>query len=69
MSDLPRYCGWGGGGGGGGGAPPYIPTPDAYPLQGYEVETSPFAPAAAGVLTGAVVSLLSELAEESPAGG
>ena len=47
----------------------YIPTPEAYPLQGYEVETSPFAPAAAGVLTGAVVSLLSELAEESPAGG
>jgi len=47
----------------------YIPTPDAYPLQGYEVETSPFAPAAAGVLTGAVRSLLSELAEESPVGG
>ena len=44
----------------------YIPTPEAYPLGGYEVETSPFAPAAAGVLTGAVISLLSELAEESP---
>jgi hypothetical protein len=28
----------------------YIPTPEAYPLLGYEVETSPFAPEAAGKL-------------------
>ena len=46
----------------------YIPTPEAYPLQGYEVETSPFAPAAAGVLTGAVAAMLTELAAEAPAG-
>ena len=44
----------------------YIPTPDAYPLRGYEVETSPFAPAAAGVLTGAVAAMLTELEAEAP---
>ena len=47
----------------------YIPTPEAYPLQGYEVETSPFAPAAAAVLTGAVAAMLAELAEEAPTDG
>ena len=46
----------------------YIPTPEAYPLQGYEVETSPFAPGAAAVLTGAVGAMLAELAAESPVG-
>jgi len=45
----------------------YIPTPEAYPLQGYEVETSPFAPGAAAVLTGAVGAMLTELAAEAPA--
>ncbi|CAN5879808.1 hypothetical protein BH24CHL4_BH24CHL4_10260 [soil metagenome] len=36
----------------------YIPTPDAYPLKGYEVETSPFTPDAAGALIDGTVALL-----------
>ncbi len=39
----------------------YIPTADAYPLKGYEVETSPFAPEAEAVLRGAVIDLLEEI--------
>lgn len=41
----------------------YIPTPDAYPLGGYEVEITPFAPQAAELLTDASVALLDELAD------
>jgi hypothetical protein len=36
----------------------YIPTPEAYPLLGYEVETSPFAPEAAGKLIEETVEAL-----------
>ncbi|MBX3069343.1 MAG: neutral/alkaline non-lysosomal ceramidase N-terminal domain-containing protein [Thermomicrobiales bacterium] len=36
----------------------YIPMPDAYPLLGYEVETSPFTPEAAGVMVEGTVGLL-----------
>jgi len=35
----------------------YIPTADAYPLKGYEVETSPFTPEAAGALIEGTVAL------------
>jgi hypothetical protein len=38
----------------------YIPMPDAYPLKGYEVETSPFTPDAAGALVDGTVGLLKE---------
>lgn len=40
----------------------YIPTADAYPERGYEVETSPFAPTAASELTEAAVAALNDLA-------
>jgi neutral ceramidase len=40
----------------------YIPTADAYPHQGYEVETSPFAPDAAARLVDETVAALDELA-------
>jgi hypothetical protein len=36
----------------------YIPMPDAYPLKGYEVETSPFTPDAAGAMIEGTVELL-----------
>ena len=39
----------------------YIPTADAYPLKGYEVETSPFAPEAEAVLRAATIDLLKEI--------
>ena len=39
----------------------YIPMPDAYPLKGYEVETSPFTPDAAGKLVEGTVGLLEAL--------
>jgi hypothetical protein len=42
----------------------YIPTADAYPLKGYEVETSPFAPEAAAQLVTETVAALKELQEE-----
>lgn len=41
----------------------YIPMPADYPKKGYEVDTSPFTPEAAGILTEAAVKLLVELAE------
>lgn len=41
----------------------YIPMPDEYPKKGYEVDTSPFTPDAAGILTEAAVRVLSDLAE------
>ncbi|MDQ3413010.1 MAG: hypothetical protein M3509_12930, partial [Chloroflexota bacterium] len=51
----------------------YIPTPDEYPRAGYEVETSPFTPDAAGILVDQTVAALRELhrqgeslAEERP---
>lgn len=45
-----------------GGAGDYIPTADAYPQKGYEVETSPFAPAAAELLVEETVRALNDLA-------
>lgn len=39
----------------------YVPTADAYPLKGYEVETSPFAPEAAEKLVTETVAALQEL--------
>jgi neutral ceramidase len=39
----------------------YIPMPDAYPLKGYEVETSPFTPDAAGTLVDGTVQLLESM--------
>src|SRR5215207_11642304 len=39
----------------------YIPTPDAYPQGGYEVDTSPFAPEAAGRLVMETLAALEEL--------
>jgi neutral ceramidase len=39
----------------------YIPTPDAYPQGGYEVETSPFAPEAAGLVVAETIAALEEL--------
>jgi hypothetical protein len=41
----------------------YIPMPADYPAKGYEVDTSPFTPEAAAILTEAAVKLLVELAE------
>jgi neutral ceramidase len=43
----------------------YIPTADAYPQGGYEVETSPFAPEAAGRLVEETLGALRELHPES----
>ncbi len=40
----------------------YIPTADAYPLGGYEVEITPFAPEAAAMVVEASVALLRDLA-------
>lgn len=42
----------------------YIPTADAYPLGGYEVEITPFAPEAAGILVDASLALLHDVAAE-----
>jgi hypothetical protein len=39
----------------------YIPTPDAYPQRGYEVDTSPFAPEAAGRLVAETLAALQDL--------
>ena len=39
----------------------YVPTAEAYPLQGYEVETSPFAPEAADILVAETVAALRDL--------
>ena len=39
----------------------YVPTAEAYPQQGYEVETSPFAPEAAGILVAETVAALNDL--------
>jgi hypothetical protein len=39
----------------------YIPIPDAYPQQGYEVETSPFAPEAAARLVSETIIALNDL--------
>jgi hypothetical protein len=39
----------------------YIPTPDAYPWRGYEVDTSPFAPEAAGRLMVETLAALTAL--------
>src|SRR3954451_10421208 len=42
----------------------YIPTPDAYPQRGYEVDTSPFAPEAAGRLVEDTLAALQALGDE-----
>jgi hypothetical protein len=39
----------------------YIPTPDAYLQGGYEVDTSPFAPEAAGKVVTETLAALEEL--------
>jgi len=41
----------------------YVPTADAYPYRGYEVDISPFAPEAAAALIDGTVAALQELAE------
>ncbi len=41
----------------------YIPMPVDYPAKGYEVDTSPFTPEAAGILVEAAVKLLVDLAD------
>src|SRR5215217_14809 len=46
----------------------YIPTPDAYPQGGYEVDTSPFAPEAAGRLVAETLAALEELRGIAAAG-
>ena len=43
----------------------YIPTADAYPQGGYEVDTSPFAPEAAGRLVEETLAALCEMVQES----
>jgi hypothetical protein len=47
----------------------YIPTPEEYPRGGYEVETSPFAPEAAGRVVEGVVSALRDLHAMTSGGG
>jgi hypothetical protein len=42
----------------------YIPTPEEYPRAGYEVETSPFTPDAAGALIDGAVAALRELEQQ-----
>jgi hypothetical protein len=42
----------------------YIPTPEEYPRAGYEVETSPFTPEAAGTLIDGAVAALHELEQQ-----
>ncbi len=41
----------------------YIPTAEEYPKKGYEVDTTPFAPEAAGMLVDEASRLLAEIAE------
>jgi hypothetical protein len=43
----------------------YIPTPDAFPRGGYEVDTSPFAPEAAGQLVEETLAALDDLQAEA----
>jgi hypothetical protein len=47
----------------------YIPTPDAYPQGGYEVDTSPFAPEAAGRLVAETLAALADLEGNGATGG
>lgn len=53
---MTLYSGYSHGGGG------YIPTPQAYGEGGYEVETTIFAPEAAGILVAGSIALLRDLA-------
>lgn len=46
----------------------YLPTADAYPLGGYEVEVTPFAPEAADAFVAASIDLLSDLHSNVSAG-
>ncbi|HWV34122.1 MAG TPA: neutral/alkaline non-lysosomal ceramidase N-terminal domain-containing protein [Thermomicrobiales bacterium] len=43
----------------------YLPTADAYPLGGYEIEVTPFAPEAADIAIAAAVDLLRQLKEQA----
>jgi neutral ceramidase len=43
----------------------YLPTAGAYPLGGYEIEVTPFAPEAAGVAIAAAIDLLHQLKGQS----
>ncbi len=43
----------------------YLPTADAYPLGGYEIEITPFAPEAAEVAIAAAIDLLTELKSQA----
>jgi hypothetical protein len=43
----------------------YVPTPDAYPKGGYEVDTTPYTPDGTQVLADQVVAALEQLAAES----
>jgi hypothetical protein len=58
----PRLATWFGGYIGGWSG--YIPTPDAYPQRGYEVETSPYAPEAAGRLVADTLAALQALEDD-----
>ncbi len=42
----------------------YLPVPDEYPRRGYEVDTTPYTPAAAGVVIEGTVSCLREMHRE-----
>lgn len=42
----------------------YVPTPEEYPRQGYEVETSPFSPEAANALAEGAIAALRDLAAD-----
>jgi len=44
----------------------YVPTAEAYPLRGYEVETSPFAPEAADLLISETLVVLRDLERGAP---
>lgn len=43
----------------------YVPTPEEYPRRGYEVDTSPYAPEAAGALEEQTVAALEKLANQA----
>ena len=43
----------------------YLPTAEAYPLGGYEVEITPFAPEASDVLVATCIDLLRDLKEKA----
>jgi len=48
-----------------GGWAAYIPTAEAYPQKGYEVDTTPFAPEAAQILVEETVGMLREIGDRN----